>query len=167
MAWLAQSFDLYNLESVGDYMKRHKTLRQSKPTAPQGASNNLPAKYLEKLLSVPKGGAGAVLKAYQFDFFCLLYLIFMAFLVSILTLFAVGFALFSKCPELYANKVWPWPQREVVTSDCQVPRKIKCALQWFNHAITMAIRLIHQSILSTLWLKRFGELLYFDDFHAS
>lgn len=124
MVWLPQSFDLYNVESVGDYMKRHKTLRQSKPTAPQGASNNLPAKYLEKLLSVPKAGAGAVLKAYQFDFFCLLYLLFMAlFFLSILTLFAVGFALFSKCTELHANKVWPWPQREVVTSDCLLSAK--------------------------------------------
>lgn len=44
-------------------MKRHKTLRQFNPTVPQGASNNLPAKYCtwrkkQQLLNIPVGAGG-------------------------------------------------------------------------------------------------------------
>lgn len=52
MVWSPRGSQLNSMESIWDYMKRQKQLRQSKSTepwqVPQDALNNLPAKFLHK-----------------------------------------------------------------------------------------------------------------------
>lgn len=61
-----QGSQLNSMESIWDYMKRQKQLRQSKSTepwqVPQDALNNLPAKYLENVQKSVQTRAGTELK---------------------------------------------------------------------------------------------------------